>query len=161
MKNIIKLATAGALILGAASCSDFLDRPAEDTYNVSNFYQNDAQCIQGVNYLYNSPWYDFQRAFLWVGEVMSGNLYFGDSQYLDLSVNGTDTDLVNMSYSLWAVNGHANTVIDNILNVENCFVYSIGTITYNGEPRIVSLGLLNHVFTVDEEKARQMAGEIF
>lgn len=118
MKNIIKLATAGALILGAASCSDFLDRPAEDTYNVSNFYQNDAQCIQGVNYLYNSPWYDFQRAFLWVGEVMSGNLYFGDSQYLDLSVNGTDTDLVNMSYSLWAVNGHANTVIDNILNSE-------------------------------------------
>ena len=118
MKNIIKLATAGVLILGAASCSDFLDRPAEDTYNVSNFYQNDAQCIQGVNYLYNSPWYDFQRAFLWVGEVMSGNLYFGDSQYLDLSVNGTDTDLVNMSYSLWAVNGHANTVIDNILNSE-------------------------------------------
>ena len=32
--------------------------------------------------------------------------------------NGTDEDLVNMSYSLWAVNGHANTVINNILNSE-------------------------------------------
>ena len=104
--------------MGLSSCDDFLNRPAVDTYNVSNFYQNDAQCIQGVNYLYNSPWFDFQRAFLWVGEVMSGNLYFGDSQYLDLSVNGTDVDLINMSYSLWSVNGHANTVIDNILNSE-------------------------------------------
>ena len=116
--DIIKIALAGVLLTGAASCSDFLNRPAEDTYNVSNFYQNDAQCIQGVNYLYNSPWYDFQRAFLWVAEVMSGNLYMSNSQYLDLSVNGTDVDLVNMSYSLWSVNGHANTVIDNILNSE-------------------------------------------
>ena len=97
--DIIKIALAGVLLTGAASCSDFLNRPAEDTYNVSNFYQNDDQCIQGVNYLYNSPWYDFQRAFLWVAEVMSGNLYMSNSQYLDLSVNGTDVDLVNMSYS--------------------------------------------------------------
>lgn len=52
-------------------------------------------------------------------------------------------------------------VIDNMLNVENYFVYSIGTITYDGETQVVSVGLLNHVFTVDEEKARQMAGEIF
>ncbi len=116
--NIIKIVFAGVLVMGLSSCDDFLNRPAVDTYNVSNFYQNDAQCIQGVNYLYNSPWFDFQRAFLWVGEVMSGNLYFGDSQYLDLSVNGTDVDLINMSYSLWSVNGHANTVIDNILNSE-------------------------------------------
>lgn len=116
--NIIKIVIAGAAALASVSCSDFLNRPAEDTYNVSNFYKNDEQCIQGVNYLYNSPWFDFQRAFLWVGEIMSGNLFQGESKYLDLSLNGTDSDLVNMSYSLWAVNGHANTVIDNILNAE-------------------------------------------
>ena len=117
-RNIIKIVLAGAAILAVSSCEEFLNRPAEDNYNVSNFYQNDEQCIQGVNYLYNSPWFDFLRPFLWVGAIMSGNLFQGNNRYLDFSVNGTDTDLVKMSMSLWAVNGHANTVIDNILQSE-------------------------------------------
>ena len=118
LKNIFKGAMAGVLVLSMASCEDFLTRPTEDNYNVDNFYQNDAQVEQGVNFLYNSPWYDFQRAFIKIGEVMSGNMYWGSSPYLTFTTNGTDTDLVNMSYSLWAVNGHANTVITNILNSE-------------------------------------------
>ena len=118
LKNIFKGAMAGVLVLSMASCEDFLTRPTEDNYNVDNFYQNDAQVEQGVNYLYNSPWYDFQRAFIKIGEVMSGNMYWGSSPYLTFTTNGTDADLVNMSYSLWAVNGHANTVITNILNSE-------------------------------------------
>ena len=118
LKNIFKGAMAGVLVLSMASCEDFLTRPTEDNYNVDNFYQNDAQVEQGVNYLYNSPWYDFQRAFIKIGEVMSGNMYWGSSPYLTFTTNGTDGDLVNMSYSLWAVNGHANTVITNILNSE-------------------------------------------
>ena len=108
----------GVLALSMASCQDFLNRPTEDGYNVSNFYKNDAQVEQGVNYLYNSPWYDFQRAFIKIGEVMSGNMYWGSSPYLTFTTNGTDGDLVNMSYSLWAVNAHANTVIQNILGSE-------------------------------------------
>ena len=71
-------AFAAVLGMGTVSCEDFLNRPTEDNYNESNFYQNDEQCVQGVNYLY--------------------------------TVNGTDENLVNMSYSLWAVIGHANTV---------------------------------------------------
>lgn len=118
MKNIIKIAAAGLLALGLGSCQEFLNRPTEDNYNVDNFYQNDEQCIQGVNYLYNSPWYDFQRGFIKVGEVMSGNMYWGNSPYLVFTTNSTDEDLVNMSYSLWAVNGHVNTVINNILKSE-------------------------------------------
>ena len=115
LNNIKYWALATVLGMGATSCEDFLDRPTEDNYNVSNFYQNDEQCIQGVNYLYNSPWYDFQRGFIKIGEVMSGNMYWGSSPYLDFSVNGTDQDLINMSYSLWAANGHANTVYSNLL----------------------------------------------
>lgn len=98
-----------------ASCTEFLNRPSEDSYNTSNFYLNDEQCLQGVNYLYNSPWYDFQRGFIKVGEVMSGNMYWGQSPYLTFTTNATDEDLMKMSYSLWAVNGHANTVIKNIV----------------------------------------------
>ena len=114
IKNIIYLVFAASLGVTVSSCEDFLDRPAEDNYNESNFYQNDEQCVQGVNYLYDSPWYDFQRGFIKVGEVLSGNYYMGSSPYLDFTVNGTDADLINMSYSLWAVNGHANTVYNRL-----------------------------------------------
>ena len=111
----LKYWTFTALLgIGVVSCENFLDRPTEDNYNESNFYQNDEQCVQGVNYLYNSPWYDFQRGFISVGEVMSGNVYAGSSPYLNFTVNGTDNDLVNMSYSLWAVIGPANTVYNRL-----------------------------------------------
>lgn len=50
------IALTAFLGLSLTSCEDFLDRPAEDSYNAGNFYLNDQQCIQGVNYLYNSPW---------------------------------------------------------------------------------------------------------
>lgn len=113
-KTLKYIALASVLSMGLSSCNDFLDRPTEDTYNVATFYQNDEQCVQGVNYLYNSPWYDFQRGFIKIGEVFSGNMYWGSSAYLNFSVNGTDTDLMNMAYSLWAVNGHANTVYTNL-----------------------------------------------
>ena len=113
--NSIKygLVIAG-LGLGLTSCDDFLNRPTDDSYTSDNFYQTAEQCYQGVNYLYNSPWYDFQRGFIKVGEIMSGLRYEGSSPYLTFTVNGTDENLVNMSYSLWAVIGHANTVYENL-----------------------------------------------
>ena len=118
INNIFKGAMVGVLALGMASCQDFLNRPTEDNYNVDNFYQTDEQVEQGVNFLYNSPWYDFQRAFIKIGEVMSGNYYWGSSPYQSFTTNGTDADLINMSYSLWSVNAYANTVIFNIRNAE-------------------------------------------
>lgn len=104
---------AAALILGGTftSCSDFLDRPNEDSYNDSNYYQNDAQTKVSVNSLYSSPWYDFlSRGYYKIPEVMSGNLYMGQSPYLTFTVNGSDTDISDTSKSLWAVNAQANTI---------------------------------------------------
>ena len=118
MNTITKVFAIASAALCMASCEKFLDRPTEDSYNQDNFYKNDTQCEQGVNYLYNSPWYDFQRGFIKIGEVMSGNMYWGSSPYLDFTTNGTDVDLVNMSYSLWAVNGHANNVIANLVKAQ-------------------------------------------
>ncbi|MBQ8456035.1 MAG: RagB/SusD family nutrient uptake outer membrane protein [Prevotella sp.] len=114
LTNIKYLTVAALFGLALTSCSDFLDKPNEDGYNTENYYKNDAQCYSGVNYLYNSPWYDFQRGFIKVGEVLSGNYYWGSSPYMNFSVNGSDADLVNMSYSLWAVIAHANTVYNNL-----------------------------------------------
>lgn len=113
-KNFKYTVAIAALGVAFTSCDDFLDRPNEDNYNAGNFYQNDEQCYQGVNYLYNSPWYDFQRGFIKVGEVLSGNMFMGSSPYLEFNVTGTDTDLKSMSYSLWAVIGHSNTVYNYI-----------------------------------------------
>jgi hypothetical protein len=113
-KNIKYVAVALLLGLGMSSCDDFLDRPVEDRYNTENYYQSDNACISGVNYLYNSPWYDFQRGFIKVGEVLSGNMYWGSSPYLNFSVNGSDEDLINMSYSLWAEIAHCNTVYESL-----------------------------------------------
>ena len=78
--NVIKYGVVAlAMSLGLTSCDNFLNRPTEDNYNADNYYSTDAACISGVNYLYNSPWYDFQRGFIKVGEVFSGNMYWGNS----------------------------------------------------------------------------------
>ena len=117
MKNTFKyILTAAAVVLMAASCQKFLNRPAEDSYTTANYYQNDTQVEQSVNYLYNSPWYDIIRFYIYGSETMCGNVYQGNNAYSTLTVNGTDADLKNMSYSLWAVNAQCNTVINNILN---------------------------------------------
>ena len=109
--NKIKIFMAASVLsLGLTSCEDFLDRPTEDSYVASGYYKTDAECIAAVDYLYNSPWYDFQRGFFKVGEVLSGNYYWDGSPYQNFSLNSNDVDLRNMSYSLWAVNGHANIV---------------------------------------------------
>ena len=110
LKSLKYIAAAAVLGLGMTSCEDFLDRPTEDSYVAGGYYKTDAQCIAAVDYLYNSPWYDFQRGFFKVGEVLSGNYYWGSSPYLNFSLNSNDEDLRNMSYSLWAVNGHSNIV---------------------------------------------------
>lgn len=115
MKNTFKyIALSVAVLIGAASCEKFLDRPSEDSYNSSNFYQDEQQCIQGVNYLYNSPWYDVIRGFYRVGECFSGNYYMGSSPYLQFTVNGSDKELRDMSSSLWAVNANAITVYNRL-----------------------------------------------
>jgi hypothetical protein len=117
MKNMIKyIVTAVVVVLMTAACENFLNRPAEDSYTTANYYQNDQQVAQSVNYLYNSPWYDIIRFYIYGSETMCGNVYQGQNAYSTLTVNGTDQDLQNMSYSLWAVNAQCNTVINNIRN---------------------------------------------
>ena len=119
ISNIKYMAIAALTAFGATSCDDFLDRPAEDSYNVDNYYANDEQCDAGVFYLYNSPWSDFTRGGIIMTETMVGNIYQSQSPYLDFSVNGSDNDLVFMYESLWQVNAHCNTVYNN-LKTANC-----------------------------------------
>jgi hypothetical protein len=105
------------LCAGLTSCNDFLDQPAKDSYNGDNFINSDETCYEHVNSLYNSPWYDFQRGFFKVGEVMSGNYYWygsDDTQYWNCSVSANNENLKYMSFALWAVNAQANTEYANV-----------------------------------------------
>lgn len=113
--NIKSLAIASVLLIGMSSCADFLNRPADDTYTTDGFYLTDEQCFQGVNALYNSPWYDFERGFVKIGDVLSGNIYYGtDNAYQVFVLKSSDADLKNASASLWSVNAYCNTIIKNI-----------------------------------------------
>ncbi len=47
--------------------------------------------------------------------------------------------------------GLAGLFIDQILTVDNYFVCSVGRITYKGEVKTVSVGMFNHIFTLDKD----------
>ena len=116
MKKLFGTIAFIAAVLCTVSCEDFLNRPSEDSYVVDGFYKNDDQCIMGVNYLYSGPWSDVTRFYLYDSEYMSGNVWTGNNPYTTLTVNGTDQELKDMSASLWSINAHCNTVINNLLN---------------------------------------------
>lgn len=114
--NNIKTLFFSILVLGGLiSCEDFLNRPNEDSYNIDSFYENDEQLFQAVNPIYNSPWYDFQRGFMKIGDVLAGNLVFnvGDG-YTNFTLDNSDEDISNASASLWSVNAYCNGVIQNV-----------------------------------------------
>jgi hypothetical protein len=45
------------------------------------------------------------------------------------------------------VSGISNLLIESRLSVDNHFLFSIGKVTFDSESKIVSIGILNHVFT--------------
>jgi len=49
--------------------------------------------------------------------------------------------------------------LKNNLVIRDHTFYNVGTINYEGEPRIISVGIFNHVFTIDEETAREYIKE--
>lgn len=116
-KQRLLLITISISVVGTfISCEEFLNRPDKSSYTLPDYYQNDEQCLQAVNFLYSAPWSDFCRGWLRVGDCQSGNYYMGSSGFWKLTpLDGTvDGDLDGMSASLWAVNGRANTVLENI-----------------------------------------------
>ena len=51
--------------------------------------------------------------------------------------------------------GIAEIILDKKLLVDNYFVCSAGRIIFDGEEKIVSIGFLNHVFTMSEEQLKE------
>ena len=53
------------------------------------------------------------------------------------------------------------TAVDNLVTVDNHIIYSTGKVNYGGKDHIVSLGLLGHIFTVDEDDLREAAEQYY
>lgn len=132
--NITKIGFLAGVLLLTSACEDFLNRPAEDTYTIDSFYKTDEQCYQAANVLYSAPWFDFQRGFVDIGDVLAGNIYKGsDNMYQSFSLTSSDENLIGASNSLWLVNGHANAVIENIRDKAGSGVSSEVKSTVTGE----------------------------
>lgn len=82
-----------------------------------------------------------------VNTVLTEELAEGESE--------SETDAGFVAFGSMLGTGLAGIVLDNTLKVENHFVCSVGTITYDGKTKIVSIGILNHVFTADKEDFKQ------
>lgn len=103
------------LVLGSACSKDFLNRPPQDAYTTDSFYNTDDQLYQVANPLYGGVWFDYQRAFLAIGDAMSGNANKGGTDpFFSFSVTGSTTDLLNASNSVWTAVAYCNSVIENV-----------------------------------------------
>jgi hypothetical protein len=140
MKNILnfkRIMILAALLITAGACEEFLDRPTEDSYTVDSFYKTDEQCFQAANVLYNAPWYDFQRGWVKIGDVMAGNVYYGtDDVYQAFILTSSNSQLADASNSLWLVNGHCNAVIENIASKAGPAVSQTTKNTVTGEAMV-------------------------
>lgn len=54
--------------------------------------------------------------------------------------------------SVPVVSGIMQRVVDKILTTNNYILFSLGTVQYNGEKRVVTIGVLSHVFCLFTEK---------
>ena len=76
-----------------------------------------------------------------------------------LGDEGKDSDDGIRKFSSFLGKGMMNMFLESNLTVKNYGVVSIGTIKFKGETNTVSVGVLNHVFTVPFEKIqKQMLG---
>ena len=140
MNNISYLKKILALIFVIftfSACEEFLNRPPEDIFTVDSFFKTDEQCFQAANMLYNAPWYDFQRGWVKIGDVMAGNIYYGtDDVYQAFILTPSNSQLADASNSLWLVNGHCNAVIDNIATKSGPDVSQATKNTVTGEAMV-------------------------
>lgn len=71
----------------------------------------------------------------------------------------SDDDLFGSALGSALVSSFGGLFIDNMLMVDNYFICSIGTVSYGGETKVVSVGIFNHVFTASAEKLAEEASE--
>jgi hypothetical protein len=107
------IALLGVLTFGCSE--DFLNRPPEDSYVVDEWYQTAEQLKLAVNPLYGGVWFDYQRSWLNIGDVMAGNYNKGEQDpFFTFSINQATPGLKDAYASLWMAVSYSNSVVENI-----------------------------------------------
>lgn len=136
MKRYFRIHSLIALLsITALSCTEeFLDRPPQDSYVVDEWYQTDEQIRLAVNPLYGGVWFDYQRSWLNIGDVMAGNYHKGDDDpFYTFSVNQATQGVTEAYASLWMSVAYSNSVVENIETKSGPGVSEAGRNTGLGE----------------------------
>jgi len=104
-------------LLSPVACSDdFLNRPPEDAYIAEDWFKNEGQLNAAANALYGGVWFDFQRSFLNIGDVLAGNFHKGgDDPFYTFNVNPSTAGIAEAYNSLWMAVGYSNSVIEGTM----------------------------------------------
>lgn len=97
-------------------------------------------------------------------EVLSGVITNTVNDAVNDTTNTTGNALIDNAFRSIS-NAFAGNVIrsavDNLVMVDNHIIYSTGKVNYAGQDHIVSLGLLGHIFTVDEDDLQEAARQYY
>lgn len=113
-KNILLIIAFMSIV--PFGCNDeFLNRPPEDSYIAEEWFQTEDQLNAAASALYGGVWFDFQRSFINIGDVMAGNEHKGgDNPFYTFNVNATTAGIGEAYNSLWMAVGYSNSVIEGI-----------------------------------------------
>lgn len=97
-------------------------------------------------------------------EVLSGVITNTVNDAVNDTTNTTGNALIDNAFRSIS-NAFAGNVIrsavDHLVTVDNHIIYSTGKVNYAGQDHIVSLGLLGHIFTVDEDDLQEAARQYY
>jgi hypothetical protein len=114
-KYIVWILAVFGLILPSGCGDEFLNRPPEDAYIAEEWFKTESQLDAAANALYGGVWFDFQRSFLAIGDVMAGNDHKGgDNPFYTFNVNATTSGISEAYNSLWMAVGYSNSVIEGV-----------------------------------------------
>ena len=77
------------------------------------------------------------------------------SQQMELTGNKMADAVINEALK-WVAGEGTHLALEQLLTVDNYVVCSVGRISVTGEPHVVSVGVLNHVFTYDSDELQQL-----
>ena len=97
-------------------------------------------------------------------EVLSSVITATVNDAANDSTNTTGNELIDnavRSISNAFAGKVVEAAVDNLVTVDNYVVCSLGKVNYNGKDYVVSLGLLGHIFTVDEDDLQKAAEQYY
>ena len=81
-----------------------------------------------------------------------------DNEISNKATNDNEKAMALFATTLYS--GISEFIIDHKLSVENYFLFSVGKITFDGETKTISLGILNHVFTSLSEEIKNNLSDL-